>query len=192
MATKAMNVAAIEKALGEPWADTRARLEAAGGTSASHKELADALYPQFEGVVEKHGWWVQGAVIAYEQEIGSRVPGQRADGTFDVAVSRTVAGERTEVVRSFAELVDGSMNGVDLDGEPRTSETPKRSFWRANLADGSKIEAAAESKAAPKSGSKSDSKSGEKSVLVVTASKLMSAEALEDWRAFLKDLIKQV
>ena len=95
MATKAQNIASIEKALGEPWADTRARLEAAGGASASHKELADALYPQFDGRVDNHGWWVQGAVVAYEQEIGRLVPGQRADGTFDVAVSRTIPGNRS-------------------------------------------------------------------------------------------------
>ena len=39
------------------------------------------------------------------------------DGTFDVAVSRTVPGERGEVIDRFAELVDGSLGGVDLDGQ---------------------------------------------------------------------------
>lgn len=130
MATKPQNIESIEKALGEPWAQTRERLEKAGGKDASHKQLADALYPQFDGVVANHGWWVQGAVVAYEQEIGRRVPGQRADGTFDVAVSRTVPGERGEVIDRFAALIDGSLGGVDLDGQPRLSTTPKRSFWR--------------------------------------------------------------
>ena len=141
MATKAQNIASIEKALGEPWADTRARLEAAGGASASHKELADALYPQFDGRVDNHGWWVQGAVVAYEQEIGRRVPGQRADGTFDVAVSRTIPGNRSELIEQFASLVGDTLNEVALDGDPRTSETAKRSFWRANLDGGIKVEA---------------------------------------------------
>lgn len=180
MATKAQNIESIERALGEPWAQTRQRLEKAGGTDASHKELADALYPQFDGVVANHGWWVQGAVVAYEQEIGRRVPGQRADGTFDVAVSRTVPGERGEVIDRLAALVDGSLGGVDLDGQPRLSTTPKRSFWRANLVDGTKIEAAAEPK------------DDGRTVLALTASKLPSAEALEERRAQLKDLISQV
>lgn len=181
MATKAMNVSAIEKALDEPWAATRARLEAAGGTSASHKELADALYPQFDGVVEQHGWWVQGAVVAYEQEIGRRVPGQRADGTFDVAVSRTVAGDRDDVITRFAFLIEnGSLGGVPLKGEARTSRTEKRSFWRVNLEDGTRVEASAEPK------------TDVGTLLVLTASKLSGAEAVEDWRAHLKELVTQL
>lgn len=180
MATKATNIAAIEKALGESWADTRARLEAAGGASASHKELADALYPQFDGKVDNHGWWVQGAVIAYEQEIGRRVPGQRADGTFDVAVSRTIAGQRGDLIAKFASLVDGTFNEVALDGDPRTSETAKRSFWRSNLDGGLKVEASAEAK------------NEDKTLFVVTVSKLPSPEALEEWRAFGKDFLTRL
>lgn len=180
MATKAQNIASIEKALGEPWADTRARLEAAGGASASHKELADALYPQFDGRVDNHGWWVQGAVVAYEQEIGRRVPGQRADGTFDVAVSRTIPGNRSELIEQFASLVGDTLNEVALDGDPRTSETAKRSFWRANLDGGIKVEAAAETKCE------------DKTLFVLTTSKLPSPEALEEWRAFGKDFLKQL
>ncbi|MGO2035983.1 MAG: hypothetical protein ACTH2U_05845 [Brevibacterium sp.] len=180
MATKAANIESIEKAFGEPWTKTRERLEAAGGAAATHKELADALYPQFEGVIDKHGWWVQGAVVAYEQEIGRRVPGQRADGTFDVAVSRTIDGDREDIIERFAALVDGSLNGIELEGEPRTSTTAKRSFWRANLTDGTKFEAAAEGK------------SEGRTLLVLTTSKLPSAEALEDWRGHLKEVIGQV
>ncbi|WP_152348518.1 hypothetical protein [Brevibacterium sp. CFH 10365] len=180
MATKGMNIPAIEKALGEKWEDTCARLEAAGGASASHKELADALYPQFEGRVDNHGWWVQGAVVAYEQEIGRRVPGQRADGTFDVAVSRTIPGDRSELIVKFASLIDSTLNEVALDGEPRTSETAKRSFWRADLDGGIKVEAAAETK------------SEGKTLFVLTVSKLPSPEALEVWRGFGKDFLKQL
>jgi hypothetical protein len=181
MATKGMNIPAIEKALGEPWDDIRARLESAGGASASHRELADALYPQFEGKIDSHGWWVQGAVVAYEQEIGRRVPGQRADGTFDVAVSRTISGDRSELIAKFASLVaGGTLNEVALDGDPRTSETAKRSFWRANLAGGIKVEAAAEAK------------SEDKTLFVLTISKLPSPEALEEWRAFGKDFLRQL
>lgn len=180
MATKAQNIESIERALGEPWSTTRQRLEKAGGKDASHKELADALYPQFDGVVDNHGWWVQGAVVAYEQEIGRRVPGQRADGTFDVAVSRTVNGERGDVIDRVAALVDGELGGVALDGDPRVSTTPKRSYWRANLVDGTKVEAAAEPK------------DDDRTLLALTASKLPSAEVLEQWRAELKDFIGQV
>ena len=187
MATRAANVQAIETALGEPWSTIRARLEAAGGASASHKELAEALGPQFDGIVDRHEGWVQGAVVAYEQEIGRRVPGQRADGTFDVAVSRTLTGDRDEVIAGFAELIDDRPPqglspdaGVELTDRPRRSRTQKRSFWRAGLEDGTRFEAAAEAKPA------------DRTLLVLTVSRLPDAAAVEEWRAHLKDLIGQV
>src|SRR5699024_2897368 len=96
----------------------------------------------------------------------------RADGTFDVAVSRTLAGDRDEVIAGFAELIDDrppqglSPGGVvDSTDRPRRSRTQKRSFWRADLQDGTKCEAAAEAKPA------------DPTLLVLTASKLPSAAA---------------
>src|SRR5699024_12239503 len=94
MATRAANVQAIETALGEPWSTIRARLEAAGGASASHKELAEALGPQLDGIVDRHEWWVQGAVVAYGQEIRREIPGPRAEGPVAGAVARTPPGDR--------------------------------------------------------------------------------------------------
>ncbi|RBP63132.1 hypothetical protein DFO66_11153 [Brevibacterium sanguinis] len=181
MAAKEMNAEAIANALGEPWADVRARLEAAGGASASHKELADALYPQYEGRVNNHGWWVQGAVVAYEQEIGRRVPGQRADGTFEVAVSRTVPLGRDEAIKRFGALIeDPARDGVPLSGDPRMSETPKRTYWRADMAGGARIEAAAEPKAEGRS------------LLTVTVARLPSPEALEEWRTYFREFLRQI
>lgn len=119
--------------------------------------------------------------MAYEQEIGRRVPGQRADGTFDVAVSRTVTGQRDDVITRFAFLInEGTLAGLALDGEARTSKTEKRSFWRANLEDGTKFEAAAEPK------------DENRTLLVLTVSKLPSAERLEEWRSDLKGLLSQI
>src|SRR5699024_12745803 len=119
--------------------------EAAGGASARHKEVAEGLGPQFDGFDDRHEWWVQGAVVAYEQEIGRRVPGQRAGGTFDVAVSRTLTGDRDEVIAGFAELIDDrpphGLNpdaGGEMTYRPRRPRTQKRSFWRAGLEDGTR------------------------------------------------------
>ncbi|MDN5659876.1 MAG: hypothetical protein L0G72_03835, partial [Brevibacterium aurantiacum] len=64
--------------------------------------------------------------------------------------------------------------------EARTSTTEKRSFWRANLEDGTKFEAAAEPK------------DEGRTMLVLTASKLPSTEALEERRAALKELLGQL
>lgn len=164
MATKATRIEVIVNALGEPWAATRARFEAAGGEGTSHRDLAEALYLQFDGTVENHGWWVQGA-----------------DGSFEGSMTKTVAGVRSEVVEAWAQLVgEGPINGFALDAAPRRSETAKRSFWRADLERGVKLEAAGEAKGE------------DRTVLVVTVAKLPSAEALEQWRGTVKELLAQV
>jgi hypothetical protein len=35
-------------------------------------------------------WWAQGVTVSYEQARGTRVPGQRQDGSFEASVSRTL------------------------------------------------------------------------------------------------------
>lgn len=129
--------------------------------------------------MNNHGWWVQGAVVAYEQEIGRRIPGQRADGTFAVAISRTVPLERQQAVKRFSSLVE-TPAGLPLAGDPRVSETPKRSYWRAELSTGVKLEAAAE----PKGEGTSN--------LTVTVSNLPTPESLEEWRAYFKEFLKEI
>ncbi|MFC0672980.1 hypothetical protein [Brachybacterium hainanense] len=181
MSTRGQNIEAIERALGEPWARTRQRLEEAGGATATHTELAEALYPQLAQTVTNHGWWVQGAVVAYEQEIGRRLPGQRADGTFTVAARRLLPGRRSAVIERFAALLSGGAIGsIVLAGPPRRSETPKRSYWRAETVEGTRLEAAAEPT------------EDDRALLVLTVAKLPSPEALEEWRTRAKELLARL
>ena len=58
--------------------------------------LAAAAHTLFRGKVDNAGWWAQTAAVAYEQQIGRRVPGQLGDGTFQVSVSKTVPGSRRD------------------------------------------------------------------------------------------------
>ena len=59
---------------------------AAGATELGHSKIARWL-------VEEHrvdGWWAQGITVSYEQARGLRAPGQRADGTFEASVTKTL------------------------------------------------------------------------------------------------------
>lgn len=60
-------------------------LDQAGAREWPHPRIASFLTGQ--GV---SGWWAQNITVAYEQERGLRLPGQRPDGTFDASASRTL------------------------------------------------------------------------------------------------------
>ena len=57
-------------------------------------------------------WWAQSITVRYEQARGMRLPGQQPDGTFTVAVSRSLRGNPLELfdlgVERFAEFAGGA------------------------------------------------------------------------------------
>lgn len=76
----------LREATGRIRADWHALLEAAGASGWPHPEIARWL-------VEEHGvegWWAQGITVGFEQAIGRRLPGETADGTFAVSVTKTL------------------------------------------------------------------------------------------------------
>ena len=89
----------VEKATGASRGHWFALLDSEGANGWPHTAIAAHL-------VEHHGmdgWWAQGVTIAYEQARGLRVPGQRADGTFEAGVTKQV---RAPLDAVYAALVD--------------------------------------------------------------------------------------
>ena len=84
-------------ATGKKRAEWNAILVAAGAREWKHPMIAAWLQSE-HGVA---GWWAQGITVAFEQMIGRRRPGQTADGTFSVSVTKTVNGSRADVVDSI-------------------------------------------------------------------------------------------
>jgi hypothetical protein len=84
----------LKAATGRVRAEWHALLDAAGADGWKHPEIARWLY-ETQGV---DGWWAQGITVGYEQAHGRRLPGQQADGTFSVTVTRTIAASRATVV----------------------------------------------------------------------------------------------
>ena len=79
-------------ATGKTWNEWFAVLDAADATGLKHPQIVAVL-------VEMHGvgaWWAQGITVGYEQARGMRMPGQRADGTFEVSASKAIDGSQAE------------------------------------------------------------------------------------------------
>ena len=93
----------VKAATGRIRDDWFALLDAEGAPEWDHPKIAKWL-TEAQGV---DGWWAQGITVGYEQARGRRVPGERADGTFAVSATKTIAGKRSEVLDAvIAALVE--------------------------------------------------------------------------------------
>lgn len=141
---RAANTAAIEKSTGMSWSEWSSLLTGLGGAALDHGELAAAANVRLTELgVENAAWWAQGVAVAFEQEIGRRRPGQRADGTFEFAVSKTFGRDLDEALAAWAAVARDAapFRGVGLADEPTTSSTDAWRYWRASLDDGTRLEA---------------------------------------------------
>ena len=129
------HAARLENGTGTSLAEWTDRLDAAGGRDLDHTAIARMLVERWE--VEE--WWAQGVTVAYEQVTGRRVVGQSCDGDFSASASRTVPGTPTRVRdRWDAFMTDARRDGLGLE-EPSLSDTATWRYWRAAVADGSRV-----------------------------------------------------
>ncbi|GAA3879664.1 hypothetical protein GCM10022381_22420 [Leifsonia kafniensis] len=99
---------ALIAATGKPWAEWFAILDAAGATALTHPQIAGVL--QSEHAVAP--WWCQMVTVGFEQARGMRLPGQRADGTFEVGASITLPVAQQEALDAVIDAVSAGL------GEP--------------------------------------------------------------------------
>lgn len=97
-------------------------LDEAGARDWGHTRIAAFLADRGVG-----SWWSQSITVAFEQERGLRLPGQRPDGTFDAHASKTL---RTSRDRLWPLLTDGAARdawiGVPLPVAGITADTSVR------------------------------------------------------------------
>lgn len=163
-----------------------------GATKMSHSELAHKVYEHIvasgvfddtaantDGRQNSSGWWSQGVTVAYEQHIGKRNPGQRADGSYEISVTKVLGDTMADTMKWWTDKVEGmsEYNGVKLDGEPHMSITPRAHNWRAKLTNGSRLLASA-----------SERSSG-KAMISITVEKIANAEDAEAWRGYWKQFL---
>lgn len=85
---------ALTAGTGRTWEQWFELLDAAGAAQWKHPQIAAWLR-------ETHAvpaWWCQTVTVGFEQARGMRLPGQRADGSFEVGASKTIAGEQSAVL----------------------------------------------------------------------------------------------
>lgn len=178
--TKPQNTAGIERATNKSWQQWVEELDEMGARSMTHTEIARVLYDILEGKMEKHGWWAQGITVAYEQHIGRRVPGQLANGKFEIAVSKTVDLRTQELFKRAATWLDGqaTINNQKVL-KARNSTTPKRSIWRCDFGDGSKFSASVEA-------------AGEKAKIVIALTDIPEKAIADDQKSFWQEEIRKL
>lgn len=172
---QAISNEAIERGTGKPWEHWREYLDDIGASEMSHKEIARQLHGR--GGVD--GWWSQMLTVAYEQHIGRRVPGQGCDGEFSVSVTKTISGDIDGALSWWLEAVDGmeAFSEIPVSIGPDVRQTEKWRYWRAGMADGSRVTVHIHQKTAGKAG------------LAIMHEKLESTEQLEHWRAWWKQFL---
>lgn len=176
------NTSAIATATGRPWQEWVELLDGAGARAMNHTAIAALARDLMPVATPQQDWWAQGTAVAFEQHAGLRVPGQTCDGDFQLSTTRTVTGDKDATLRAWLEVIGPrqEFGGVPLDGEVSTSSTERWRYWRAPLADGSRVAV-----------NITDKTPGKASIGLVH-SKLDSAEALEHWRPIWKDLLGHV
>lgn len=179
---KATSTAGIEKSTGIVWDEWVRLLDAAGAATLTHAEIAELSQRNMPEHVTNSGWWAQGVAVAYEHHKGLRVPGQASDGKFSASVSKTFPGDKDVAIARWMEVVAGAQEfgEVAVEEDPTTSSTENWRYWRAKLADGTRIAVTV------------SDKPGGKSTVAVQHSKLDSEEQIGRWKHVWKDVLAQL
>jgi hypothetical protein len=173
MPTKPFATDKYKETTGRDWAEWLKFAQKEKLADLPHNEIALRF-----GAAGVPDWWAQNLAVAFEQHIGRRAPGQVGD-SFRTQVNRTVAGEREEVASRWAEAHAKAkkIGGIVIEGTPTISDTPKRSYWRINLVDGSKVQVAFEPRP------------GGKTMINATIDRLKSADMIEQAKVIWKELL---
>ena len=168
----------VQMATGKGWDEWFAILHAMGASDLPHKEIAASL-------VRDHGvpgWWAQSITVAFERAIGRREVGQSCGGDFSASASRTLAGSLDDAVGTWRRLVANrrDFNGVPIESDPRVSHTEKWRYWRADLADGSKIRVGIGERPGGRAG------------LGLSHEKLGDRQAAERWKKYWRNILKEL
>lgn len=160
---------------GRTWDEWFAILDRWSATERTHTEIARWL-------VTEHridGWWAQSITVGYEQARGMRAPGQRADGTFEASVSKTIA---VPVDRLFAAFASDTERERWLPNSPLTMRSMREpEVLRADWEDGtSRLEVVFTDKGPAKSS------------VVVVHKRLADGEALNLAKAMWRDELSQL
>lgn len=102
---QAISDEAVKAKTGKVWSEWIEHLDNWGAKERDHAAIAKYLWNE----VGIDHWWAQTITVRYEQERGMRILGQRADGTFELSVQRTIA---TTQVSAYHALTDPALVSI--------------------------------------------------------------------------------
>lgn len=138
----------IERATNRTWDEWLAFMDGIDARNLDHHQIATQVLMELDGAIDNPAWWAQSVTVAYEQEIGRRIPGQRPDGTFQTSASKSTKFGMQELMDRWTAFAaqDQAVLAL-LDGDVRVSGTENRITWRTKARDGSSIVVISEPKA---------------------------------------------
>jgi uncharacterized protein YndB with AHSA1/START domain len=166
---------AIKGGTGKSWPEWLQTLDAWGGTSHNHTEIARWLVDE----QRVDPWWAQNVAVGYERARGLRALHQRSDGGFSVSVNKTIAA------------LPERLTAAVVDEEQRTRWLAAEGATLRNVR-GTKV--ARLDWAGPKSivAFTFDPKPNGRTSVNVTQEKLPDAETRERLRLFWKDTLEEL
>lgn len=176
--TRPVNVETIAEGTARSWEEWLEFMRSIGAQVLTHKEIAERV----EATGDANGWWAQTITVAFEQHIGRREPGQSSSGRFAVSVSKTLDMGPDEALARWQALMAGrtALDQMPFVGEPQTSVTDAWRYWRATLADGSRI------------GVNITAKSGGRSIVGIGHENLDSRDSADYWRPYWKGMLERM
>jgi hypothetical protein len=138
----------IERATKRTWEEWLQFMDGIGAQKLDHHQIATRVLEALDGKIDNPAWWAQAVTVAYEQDSGRRIPGQRPDGTFQTSASKSTTLGMEELMEKWAAFATDDQEVRELiSGEVRVSGTEKRITWRARAKDGSAVVVISEPKA---------------------------------------------
>lgn len=124
--------AAIKAKTGCTWERWTHALDYAGAHAWPHRRIAEYVHKKFK----VGDWWSQTVTVGYERIKGLRAIGQRRDGTFEAAKSKTFAVSLARLYRSCSNpKIRAQWLPVDLTVRSGTPQKYMRIAW----ADGTSV-----------------------------------------------------
>ncbi len=127
-----MSDASIKAKTGCTWERWTHALDYAGAHAWPHRRIAEYVHEKFK----VGDWWSQAVTVGYERIKGLRAIGQRRDGSFEAAKSKTFAIPLSRLYRSWS---DPKFRAKWLPADVTVRSATPQKYMRIDWPDGSKV-----------------------------------------------------
>jgi hypothetical protein len=127
-----MSDASIKAKTGCTWERWTKALDYAGAQAWPHRQIAEYVHEKFK----VGDWWSQTVTVGYERIKGLRAIGQRGDGSFEAAKSKTFSVSLARLYRSWS---DPKLRLKWLPGDFTVRSATPQKYMRITWSDGSSV-----------------------------------------------------